>query len=202
MGSEMCIRDRYSGGEEGTLVLWHLRENTKDFIPRLGSSIMNISVQDGEQGTEIICFLSDNTVKIIYLNEDKKVVQFKLIVNPFALKTVDTLRENRDKNFDVFVNVNEVRETVCLSSVSGRLQFLHLRTGSNYEYNVISRNIISRLDNDYPNPHKIVKTVFNKNWTVMVCVIQGVNHSSLNFYQAKGDKDWQPVSKILNPHEG
>ncbi len=34
----------YSGGEEGVVVMWHLRENKRDFLPRIGSKIETILV--------------------------------------------------------------------------------------------------------------------------------------------------------------
>jgi len=35
----------YSAGEEGVVVMWHLRENIKDFLPRIGSKIENLIVK-------------------------------------------------------------------------------------------------------------------------------------------------------------
>lgn len=34
----------YSAGEEGVVVMWHLRENRRDFLPRIGCEIRNLFV--------------------------------------------------------------------------------------------------------------------------------------------------------------
>jgi hypothetical protein len=68
----------YSGGEEGVVVLWHLKENKRDFLPRLGAQIVNIKVME----SKVYCILADNTIKSIDLNNDKALLHYKTIVSP------------------------------------------------------------------------------------------------------------------------
>jgi hypothetical protein len=75
----------YSAGEEGVVVMWHLRENVKDFLPRIGSQIDNLIVAE----SKIYCLLRDNTIKSIDFNNDKAVSHFKVIVNPRLLQISD-----------------------------------------------------------------------------------------------------------------
>jgi len=58
--------------------MWHLRENKKDFLPRIGTKINNLKLLD----SQIYCLLADNTIKSINLNNDKSVIHYKVVVNP------------------------------------------------------------------------------------------------------------------------
>lgn len=51
------------------VVLWHLRDLSRDFLPRVRTSINYLTVNI--QTNEIICGLSDNSIKIIDLSRDK-----------------------------------------------------------------------------------------------------------------------------------
>lgn len=51
-----------SGGEEGVLVLWQLQTRHKDFLPRLGSHIVSISVSPDQ--TLMALGHQDNTIRI------------------------------------------------------------------------------------------------------------------------------------------
>lgn len=72
----------YSAGEEGVVVMWHLRENVKDFLPRIGSKIDNLIIQE----SKLYCLLSDNTIKSIDFNNDKAVSQYKVIIDSHVAK--------------------------------------------------------------------------------------------------------------------
>ena len=62
-------------------MLWHLRQGQKDFLPRIGSGIINICLSQGK----VICKLSDNTIKSIDLSRDKTTVSYKVIVRSDCL---------------------------------------------------------------------------------------------------------------------
>jgi hypothetical protein len=70
----------YSAGEEGVVVVWHLRENKKDFLPRIGSAVLNLQLVD----SNVFCFLADNSIKSIDLANDKALHHYKVIINPKA----------------------------------------------------------------------------------------------------------------------
>lgn len=44
-------------------MLWHLRENSKDFLPRIGGALEGLIVDEGK----VFCFLKDNSMKCIDL---------------------------------------------------------------------------------------------------------------------------------------
>lgn len=43
-----------------------------------------------------------------------------------------------------------------MSSLPGSLQILDLSTGINSKLEIIERNLVGRLDDQYPEPHQIV----------------------------------------------
>ncbi len=53
----------FSGGEEAVLVVWHLEFKTKQFLPRLGSIIRNITISP--DGNTYMLSLADNSIKIV-----------------------------------------------------------------------------------------------------------------------------------------
>ena len=70
----------YSCGEEGTVVMWHLRDNKRDFLPRLGTEIQNVIAVEGV----VYCMLKDNVITAIDLNNDKLLKHYKTVINPFG----------------------------------------------------------------------------------------------------------------------
>jgi NET1-associated nuclear protein 1 (U3 small nucleolar RNA-associated protein 17) len=52
-----------SGGEEGVLVLWQLKTRHQDYLPRLGSDIVQISVSPNQQYYALV--FKDNSIRII-----------------------------------------------------------------------------------------------------------------------------------------
>lgn len=59
----------YSGGEESVVVMWHLSEMHRDFLPRIGTAISSIKVD--KENNEIFCGMEDGSVRSILLNNDK-----------------------------------------------------------------------------------------------------------------------------------
>ena len=72
--------------------MWHLRENNRDFLPRIGTEINNIFVKEGV----VYCLLNDNTISSIDLNNDKTLKTYKTLVNPFGFITQNI----KEKSFD------------------------------------------------------------------------------------------------------
>lgn len=58
-----------SGGEESVLVIWHLENGKKSFLPRMGSDIISISISPNEQSYAI--GHSDNSISIINVSDMK-----------------------------------------------------------------------------------------------------------------------------------
>lgn len=67
------------------MVFWHRGVDRKDFLPRFGAEIESV-VMD-EECTRLACLLSDNTVRVVELNNDNNTVILKQIVNPKGVKT-------------------------------------------------------------------------------------------------------------------
>lgn len=60
-----------SGGEESVLVIWQLQSGKKEFVPRLGSPVMNIAVRHADEEEYLVglvdgsyVFVSSNSLKI------------------------------------------------------------------------------------------------------------------------------------------
>lgn len=113
----------YSAGEEGVVVLWHLRENKKDFLPRIGSKIMNIFILD----SVIYCFLEDNTIKSIDMGNDKSLLHYKVVVNPHS----SILDANSTLYDDLLIRISKNNDKIYLKSVPGKLQEINLSSGFN-----------------------------------------------------------------------
>jgi len=114
----------YSGGEEGVVVLWHLRENKRDFLPRVGAHIVNIKVIE----SKVYCILADNTIKSIDLNNDKAIVHYKTIVSPIQKWLAPSSTERVSTNL---VRVSPRQDQIYLRSQPGRIQNIHLGNGVN-----------------------------------------------------------------------
>lgn len=138
----------YSGGEEGVVVLWHLRENKRDFLPRLGAQIVNIKIVE----SKIYCMLADNTIKSIDLNNDKALLHYKTIVSPTLRWIAPSAAAKTNTNL---VRVSQMQDQIYLRSQPGKIQNIHLGNGVNSEFSIVGRNATSRLDSNLPNPHQL-----------------------------------------------
>ncbi len=67
----------YSAGVEGVIVMWHLKEQSRSFLPRIGGAIQDIWINEGN----IVCSLADNSVKLIQLGLDKAIKTYKILLN-------------------------------------------------------------------------------------------------------------------------
>mgnify|MGYP000873619326 FL=1 len=133
-------------------MLWHLRENRKDFLPRIGSKIVNLLVNQ----SKIYCLLADNTIKSIDLNNDKAIVHYKTVISTGSELIHPSSLARAKGNL---IRVSPLSDKIYMRSLPGRLQSIHLSGGLNTEYNIVSRNNISRLDKHLPNPHQITDVI-------------------------------------------
>jgi hypothetical protein len=148
----------YSAGEEGVVVMWHLRENRKDFLPRIGGKIVGIVLREAQ----LYCLLADNTIKRIDLGEDKTVVEYRVVVNPKATPQTKPIKNN-------IVRVSALENSLFMLGLPGRLQEINLSNGLNTEHSIVGRNLVSRLDDNHPQPHQITD--------VMISINIGLFHS-------------------------
>ena len=143
------------------MVLWHLRENRKDFLPRIGGKIVNILLKE----SKIYCLLADNTIKCVDMGQDKEVVEYRVIVNPKA----GAMTRQKIKNN--LVRVSALEDTLIMRGQPGRLQEINLSNGLNTEHNIISRNLVSRLDSNIPQPHQITDVCFSRDGNRLVAAV-------------------------------
>lgn len=65
---------------------------------------------------------------------------------------------------------------------------------------VVPRNLISQLDNNKLNPHRVSSFCFNTDWSTMTVCLEEESKNSLKFYRRRYGADYELVSKIENAH--
>jgi NET1-associated nuclear protein 1 (U3 small nucleolar RNA-associated protein 17) len=165
----------YSAGEEGVVVVWHLRENKKDFLPRIGSAISNLQLID----SSVYCFLADSSLKAIDLSNDKAILHYKLILNP---NTQLIAASSKKLSKSLLVRASHRADRLFLRAGPGRVQEIDLFSGINNEHAVISRNYVSRLDQHLPAPHQLTDICLSKDGTILAAAVEGIGCRSLRFF--------------------
>ena len=171
-----------SVGEEGVVVFWHLNTDKKDFLPRFGSEILGVMLS--QDGNKLVCYLSDNSIKVVQLDQDKSIVHLKTILNPNGVKTKRSLIE--DYKFLGGVFYNKEMNLLCMNSVPGKLQFVSpyrsLRSIPE-ELDITNRNFVSRLDNNYPDPVEVKCISLTSDWKILGVYADSGCISYLKFYE-------------------
>ncbi|KAJ3391817.1 WD repeat-containing protein 75 [Lobulomyces angularis] len=122
-----------SGGEEGVLVLWQLATNHKDFLPRLGSEILSISVSPDESLFALIH--KDNTIRLV------SSLNLKIKKSIMGLK-YSTISNNKSIGLVV-----EPRNNNIVLNGPGALQFYNPLSDSHIlELEVAPRNKIAKRE--------------------------------------------------------
>lgn len=137
------------------MVVWHLRENRRDFLPRIGSGVVSLQII----GSRIYCFLADNSLKSIDLANDKALLHYKTIMNPHAQLISQSSQELVTSNL---IRVSSKADRLFLRASPGRIQEIDLHSGINIEHSIISRNYVSRLDAHLPSPHQLTDICLSK----------------------------------------
>ena len=106
----------YSGGEESVVVLWHLLDHSRDYLPRVGTQISQLFVD--HSNNEVMCAMADGSVKVVGVGRDKTVVSYHLVLDPLGGQHGGVLYNG--------VLFNGELRVVCLPYIAGRLQFLDL----------------------------------------------------------------------------
>jgi len=109
--------------------MWHLRENKKDFLPRIGTEIDNCFVFEGI----VYSLLKDNSIAAIDLCNDKLLKYYKTVINPFGFMTKGINQNSvRGKHFSLVSSESNSRNLLASSGLPGSLQILNLNDGSNH----------------------------------------------------------------------
>lgn len=166
----------YSSGEEGVVVVWHLRENRRDFLPRLGTKILNFSVEE----SRIFCMLADNTIKSVDLGQDKALVHYRVIVGS-KLDNISQLSSQKVRNS--LLRTTALQNRLFMRSTPGKLQELNLANGLLQEHSIVTRNTISKLDNSFPSPHQLTDLCLSRDGSRLAVAVEGLNQRSLRFYE-------------------
>ena len=106
--------------------MWHLRENKRDFLPRIGTEILNVVVSEGT----VYSMLKDNSITSIDLTNDKALKNFKTVINPFGFATKSTQEHSTHGKKISFVSTeSNKRNLLAISALPGSLQILDLNNG-------------------------------------------------------------------------
>jgi hypothetical protein len=109
--------------------MWHLRENKKDFLPRIGTEIVSCFVFEGI----VYSLLKDNSIAAIDLSNDKLLKYYKTVINPFGFMTKSIkLNSVQGKHFSLVSSESNSRNLLASSGLPGSLQILNLNDGSNH----------------------------------------------------------------------
>ncbi|EJD03775.1 uncharacterized protein FOMMEDRAFT_167102 [Fomitiporia mediterranea MF3/22] len=129
-----------SGGEESVLVIWQLQSGKKEFLPRLGSPILNITVRTTDEGEEYLLGLADGTY---------------LFINPGSLSVsrsisrirLDPKGMGRPPHTPVPLTAHSRTSTLILpASYPSSLQIFSPSTSELSELEISSSNRVSRRD--------------------------------------------------------
>ncbi|XP_029651603.1 WD repeat-containing protein 75 [Octopus sinensis] len=125
----------FSGGHECTLVTWHLLQQTRDFLPRLGAPIKAISVSPDNRLT-VLC-LSDNEILVID-NSSSSIVQAITGI------TVRELGYQLANPYPVGLLYDPNKKALVSNGKPGHLQFYCMHTNKPlFNLDVVGVNYIS-----------------------------------------------------------
>lgn len=99
------------------VVLWHVRDLSRDFLPRVRTTIRSLSVRS--ETNEIVCGLADNTVKVIDLGRDKETQIYRTVVDPEGYAPTGMRRFGLE-------TTSYISGMLCLNGLPGKLQFINL----------------------------------------------------------------------------
>jgi hypothetical protein len=174
-----------SGGEEGVVVIWHENSTEKSFLPRLGSAISHIKVNDNND--HYIVRLLNGMLKVFRTADHKQVASFSCLVNPSkVLPGAKVYKcEFSDEN------------VLTLNGSPGFLQSFDLVSKELKQFDCESRNSILRAKETYPFPFHIIS------WARVgetFATLQSSASPYLKIQKIKFWKDDRLVSIVLHPH--
>ncbi|KAJ3130465.1 WD repeat-containing protein 75 [Nowakowskiella sp. JEL0407] len=147
-----------SGGEESVLVLWQLQSRHKEFLPRLGSEIVSISVSPDQSLFALT--QNDNCIRVV------SAVTMRIQQSIRGLKLSPQNRSVKPK-----LVVEPRNGYVAASGTPGILQFYNPKTDSHvFEVEVCPRNRVSRTEDKYITEPEIQHVSFSSDGTWMATV--------------------------------
>ncbi|KAJ2079957.1 NET1-associated nuclear protein 1 [Coemansia sp. RSA 988] len=212
-----------SGGEEGVLVFWQLLTDSRDYLPRLGSDIVGISVSPDQMSYAVM--LRDNTIRIF------SAVNRSLISSLQGLKFAErgvkmetqsrSLQDQRmarlldDDPFTTGLVVHPATHSLVLNGEPGHLQVFnhlndrHLTSIEVASFNRVSGTSATRVSRphvdlvQYSSTGLWMATVDSRNSTAQADKKTDRSTSYLKLWKLNpSDQSYKLVTRIDNPHTG
>jgi len=193
-----------SGGEEAVLVIWQLETRKKSFIPRLGSPIQSISINNSN--TLFATYLEDSTIHII-TSSDMNIKQTFSGIKMASFKENILSAESPIIYKQAVELVVEPRHNFLVTKCERSLQFYDIKNQKmSNELTIVSRNYISRIEDEKIRKPIITLAVFSTNgkWLATVDTREDKYfpiETSLKIWQFDEDKqEYIQNTQIDNPH--
>lgn len=186
-----------SGGHEAVLVIWQLETRTKQFLPHLGSEILNISISADQ--LSYLLHLKENSLKIVSAVD----LQVKNVLN--GIKTTNT---DKAYPFSTGIIIDPRSRSAVMNGYPGTLQFYDCMNDSHIlDLEVTPRNRISSSEDfDIVVPH-ITKVSFSQNGSWMATIDKKVDsvfgtERYLHFWKFDYDsQSYVAHTRIEAPHD-
>lgn len=180
---------------QGTLVQWSIEQNKKSFIPRLGSAIEHISMD--QSGKYIATCMRSNFIQLIDALAQNVVVKTLGISGIIAITNTDNTLTFFivEKNTLKMMAIDPYSKLLVVSSARGTLQFCDPSSGrANFELDIVSNiNALTGVSGELQLPQIRCGTL-SSNSSYIATVSKVVNEESLQFW------DYDPVTKqYVNP---
>ncbi|OUM60576.1 hypothetical protein PIROE2DRAFT_63051 [Piromyces sp. E2] len=193
-----------SGGEEAVLVIWQIETRKKSFIPRLGAPIQSISINGSN--TLFATYLEDSTIHII-TSSDMNIKQTFSGIKMASFKENILSAESPVIYKQAVELVVEPRHNFLVTKCERSLQFYDIKNQKmSNELNVVSRNYISRIEDEKIRKPIITLAVFSANgkWLATVDTREDKYfpiETSLKIWQFDEDiQEYVQNTQIDNPH--
>jgi len=193
-----------SGGEEAVLVIWQLETRKKSFIPRLGAPIQSISINGSN--TLFATYLEDSTIHII-TSSDMNIKQTFSGIKMASFKENILSAESPVIYKQAVELVVEPRHHFLVTKCERSLQFYDIKNQKmSNELTVVSRNYISRIEDEKIRKPIITLAVFSANgkWLATVDTREDKYfpvETSLKIWQFNEDiQEYVQNTQIDNPH--
>jgi WD40 repeat protein len=193
-----------SGGEEAVLVIWQLETRKKSFIPRLGSPIQSISINSSN--TLFATYLEDSTIHII-TSSDMNIKQTFSGIKMASFKENILSAESPIIYKQAVELIVEPRHNFLVTKCERSLQFYDIKNQKmSNELTIVSRNYISRIEDEKIRKPIITLAVFSANgkWLATVDTREDKYfpiETSLKIWEFNENlQEYEQNTQIDNPH--
>lgn len=151
----------YTAGEEGVIVVWNLRTEAKNFLPRMNGEITSLSLSPNSQ---MLCLVTkDNTLKCINLSNMSilneyfgvclKKTQTENSINQHVNSMADNIR---------LFNIKQDNFSLIFDSDTGRIQIVNINNGKILSNSsLLFKNFISQTEKESINNRRLINVEIN-----------------------------------------